>query len=315
MGHGLPANEEVGPVMRDARLVGLNDDGTRLVIELADGQRVHLRIDDRLSAAVRGGRSRPGQLQIETESRLRPAEIQARIRSGRTPEQVADEAGISVERVERYAVPVLHEREHMAQAGQAAGVRRDGAVELLGQLVVARLEEHGVSGDAVAWDSWRRDDGTWELTISYPLEGELRTAQWVFDPARTLVTADDDEARWLTGESPAPSPEPEASVHPIRQGRKKKVAEPDPDEVFDQQAEAARRAAVENDRDDARGSEAGLFDEMSINEVEIDDGEELVEVGNDVDDEVESATEPAGRKQRASVPSWDEILFGSRKPD
>jgi hypothetical protein len=297
--------------MRDARLVGLNDDGTRLVIELADGQRVHLRIDDQLTAAVRGDRSRLGQLQIETESRLRPAEIQARIRSGRTPEEVADEAGISVERVERFAVPVLHEREHMAQAGQAAGVRRDGAVELLGQLVVARLEEHGVSRDALDWDSWRRDDGTWELTVSYPLDGSLRTAQWVFDPARTLVAADDDEARWLTGEAPEPTAAPDASVHPIRQARKKKAHEPDPDEVFDQAAIDAARAGVADDTFD----EAGLFDEMSINEVDIadDSAESFDEADLSIDTDVlddepaadadEPANEPAGRKPRASVPS------------
>jgi hypothetical protein len=307
--------------MRDARLVGLNGDGTRLVIELADGQRVHLRIDDQLTAAVRGDRSRLGQLQIETESRLRPAEIQARIRSGRTPEEVADEAGISVERVERFAVPVLHEREHMAQAGQAAGVRRDGAVELLGQLVVARLEEHGVSRDALAWDSWRRDDGTWELTVSYPLEGTRRTAQWVFDPARTLVTADDDEARWVTGESPAPAATPDASVHPIRQGRKKKLREPDPDEVFDQHILDAT-PTVDDDlaADGSPSDEVGLFDEMSMNEVELDDTDEPAEAARDVDDDgspndPEPVVETAGRKQRASVPSWDEILFGSRKPD
>jgi len=304
--------------MRDARLVGLNDDATRLVLELPDGQRVNVRIDDQLVAAVRGDRSRMGQLQIETESRLRPAEIQARIRSGRTPEEVAEEAGISVERVERYAVPVLHEREHMAQAGQAAGVRRDGAVELLGQLVGARLETHGVSRDSLEWDSWRRDDGSWELTVSYSLDGAGRTAQWVFDAARTLVTADDDEARWLTDD--APEPTPEASVHTLRAVRRTKKAreQPDPDQVFDLEAvgddDGAPSAVVDVD----------LFDDVDDALAEADgSGRTEPDPGSAPADlpEPEPAGEPAAepepgaRKPRASVPSWDEILFGSRKPE
>jgi hypothetical protein len=301
--------------MRDARLVGLNDDATGVVLELPDGQRVQLRIDDRLTAAVRGDRSRLGQLQIETESRLRPAEIQARIRSGRTAEEVATEAGISVERVERYAVPVLYEREHMAQAGQAAGVRRDGAVELLGQLVVARLEEHGVSRSTLDWDSWRRDDGSWELTVSYPLEGTMRTAQWVFDPARTLVTADDDEARWLTDDAPEPASTPAASVHPIGSGRKKKATVPDPDEVFDLEAPHDVAPAP---------VDIGLFDEVehaldaADDDIDVEaDADPGAGLDADTDTDTEAGTEPesSGRKPRASVPSWDEILFGSRKPE
>jgi hypothetical protein len=289
--------------MRDARLVGLTDDGSRLVVELPDGQRAHVRIDDQLVAAVRGDRSRMGQLQIETESRLRPAEIQARIRSGRSPEEVASEAGISVERVERYAVPVLHEREHMAQAGQAAGVRREGAVELLGQLVAGRLEEHGVSRDSLEWDSWRRDDGSWELTVSYALEGKQRTAKWVFDAARTLVTTDDDEARWLTDDAPAPAPE--ASVHPLRAVGKKKKAhpQPDPDEVFDLEAVPDEAGSLPTP------SDVDLFEE-SDGEPTTDDTAAAV-APEATDDE----PEPGARKGRASVPSWDEILFGSRKPE
>jgi len=292
--------------MRDARLVGLNDDGTRLVLELPGGERVTVRVDAQLRAAVRQDRSRLGQLQIETESRLRPAEIQARIRSGRTPEEVAAEAGISVERVERYAVPVLHEREHMAQAGQAAGVRREGAVELLGQLVGARLEEHGVSLEGLAWDSWRRDDGSWELTLTYAMEGKERTAQWVFDAARTVVTADDDEARWLTDD--APEPAPEASVHRLRPVRKKKAPKaPDPDEVFDREALAEAAAEVDEPAEDD-AVEVDLFHvDEPVDEPVTDPEPDVVEP--------EAETEPAARKGRASVPSWDEILFGSRKPE
>ena len=58
------------------------------------------------------------------ESTLRPKDIQARIRSGETPEAVAQVAGTSVDKVMPYATPVLAERAHVAQRAQRASIRR-----------------------------------------------------------------------------------------------------------------------------------------------------------------------------------------------
>ncbi len=51
------------------------------------------------------------------------------------------------------------------------------------------------------WDSWRRDDGTWEVMLVYRVAGEPHSASWTYDPPRRLVQAVDDEARSLIGES------------------------------------------------------------------------------------------------------------------
>ena len=58
------------------------------------------------------------------DSTLRPRDIQARIRSGETPESVAQVAGTSVDKVMPYAAPVLAERAHVAQRAQRASIRR-----------------------------------------------------------------------------------------------------------------------------------------------------------------------------------------------
>ena len=144
------------------------------------------------------------QISPDLETKLSPREIQARIRSGQTPEEVAEQAGISVERVERFARPILHEREYIAQEAAKVSVGRDdhGAVMLLGELVGQRLEQRGVPRDGMQWDAWRRDDGGWEVTLDYQAGGRERSANWVYDPARRTVTADDDEARWLLTEEP-----------------------------------------------------------------------------------------------------------------
>src|SRR6476469_8612360 len=67
-----------------------------------------------------------GQLEIEMESALSPREIQTRIRSGESLEDVAKVAGIPLDRVERFAAPVIAEREYVAAQAMSSSVRRRG---------------------------------------------------------------------------------------------------------------------------------------------------------------------------------------------
>ncbi len=140
---------------------------------------------------------------IHMESHLRPRDIQARIRAGATAEEVAQLAGIPVDRVRRFEGPVLAERAFMAERARKTPVRRPGenSGPLLGEAVQERLLLRGAEKDSVQWDSWRRDDGTWEVLLVYRVAGEPHSASWTYDPPRRLVQAVDDEARSLIGES------------------------------------------------------------------------------------------------------------------
>ncbi|MET7603821.1 septation protein SepH [Streptomyces avermitilis] len=189
--------------MPELRVVAVSNDGTRLVLKAADSTEYTLPIDERLRAAVRGDRPRLGQIEIEVESHLRPRDIQARIRAGASAEEVAQLAGIPVDRVRRFEGPVLAERAFMAERARKTPVRRPGenAGPQLGEAVQERLLLRGADKDTVQWDSWRRDDGTWEVLLVYLVAGEPHSASWTYDPPRRLVQAVDDEARSLIGES------------------------------------------------------------------------------------------------------------------
>ncbi|MEV8596991.1 septation protein SepH [Streptomyces sp. NPDC052012] len=189
--------------MPELRVVAVSNDGTRLVLKAADSTEYTLPIDERLRAAVRGDRPRLGQIEIEVESHLRPRDIQARIRAGATAEEVAQMAGIPVDRVRRFEGPVLAERAFMAERARKTPVRRPGenSGPPLGEAVQERLLLRGAEKDTVQWDSWRRDDGTWEVLLVYRVAGEPHSASWTYDPPRRLVQAVDDEARSLIGES------------------------------------------------------------------------------------------------------------------
>jgi hypothetical protein len=198
--------------MQDLRLVAANERGSHLVLRSADGEKYVLSIDDRLRAAVRGDRSRVAQLDAEAEAHLPPRDIQARIRAGASAEQVARAAGVSVDRVRRFEGPVLAEREHIATLAQKSTVRRPGLDTrpmTLGETLEERLGPLGVKPEGLGWDSWRRDDGRWVVQVAYTESERSHVARYLYDPRARSVVADNDEGRWLTGESekpPAPAP-------------------------------------------------------------------------------------------------------------
>jgi hypothetical protein len=192
--------------MREARLVGLSQDGKQIILATAEtGEEFAIPVDDRLRAALRGDRARLGQLEIQMESALRPRDIQARIRAGESPEAVAAVAQMPMERVMAFAGPVLAERDHVASLAQRASVRRRGGGDAptrnLGAWVTERLRIRHVDPASAEWDAWRRDDGRWAVRVSYfAEENDEKVAMFAYDAPGRYAVPDDDEARWLVGE-------------------------------------------------------------------------------------------------------------------
>jgi hypothetical protein len=333
--------------MPELRVVAVSNDGTRLVLKAADNTEYTLPIDERLRAAVRNDRARLGQIEIEVENHLRPRDIQARIRAGATAEEVAQFAGIPVERVRRFEGPVLAERAFMAERARKTPVRRPGETTgpQLGEAVTERLLLRGADKDAVRWDSWRRDDGTWEVLLVYRVAGETHSASWAYDPPRRLVQAVDDEARSLLGETDD-MPEPSTPFVPRiarlpRDGERPERA-PVPrtmdveadsltslleavpsfrgDLVVPEQAPAPAAAAPVEEPENpgteeapaARGgAAAGAGSTYADVLMPRSVGGHRDRLTGTTDRQAEADGVRPGR--RAAVPSWDEIVFGTRR--
>lgn len=278
----------------DLRLVALTPDRSHLVLEDADSRQFRVAVDARLAAALRsdptrGARSRPGQLEIALESQLTPREIQARVRAGHSVDEVTHAAGISIDRVERYAGPVIAERQNVVEQAQRAPARRasNGKAPALVELVEARMAEQQAARDTAEWDAWRGEDDRWTVRLSYLAGGRSRVATWAFDPRGRVLAPADDEARWLVDGSGTDrvSDEPPAAVRrltsvPVVVGDQGKEDGTAPaDEVYDREADVAAS------HDEQRAPEP-------VRQV---------------------ASARAGR--RPAIPSWDDIMFGTRKRD
>jgi hypothetical protein len=179
--------------MQELRFVAVSEDGSYAVLAVPGrSARFTLPIDERLRAVALGQTSRLAQYEIEVESPLRPKEIQARIRAGETAEEIADAAGIPVERVRWFEGPVLAERAHIANQAQAATVRRQGDSSgpgpRLDGIVPERLSAAGADPDDGQWDSRKRGDGNWQVQLTFSSGGRLHIAEWIFDPRRRRKT-------------------------------------------------------------------------------------------------------------------------------
>jgi hypothetical protein len=218
--------------MRQVRFVALSEDGHAMVLADEIGHLLALPIDERINAAL--GPDRGTQLAlapVDSPPLLAPRDIQARIRAGETADEVARVAGVPVDRVLRYAGPVLQERAMLAQQARRTRMKVGDAVSktTLADVVDARLGQHGVDLEKISWDAYRRDDGTWRVVATWPSGKATATAVWQLDKARQVVTPHDEMAQYLCtdrsapphdvvrGREPAARPEPSRGGHePMR---------------------------------------------------------------------------------------------------
>jgi hypothetical protein len=187
--------------MRSLRVVGITEDGSVVLEDSGRRERFTVPADEQLRAAARGDLTRLGQIAIELESQLRPREIQARIRAGASVDQVASAAGVPVEKIERFAYPVLLERTRTAELAQAAHpVREDGPdVRTLAETVAHTFGLRGQDHSEGDWDSWKGEDGKWVVALNWRSGRSVIRAHWAFQPGAHggTVTALDDHARDL----------------------------------------------------------------------------------------------------------------------
>ncbi|WP_436524496.1 septation protein SepH [Actinoplanes sp. HUAS TT8] len=222
--------------MRPVRFVALSEDGQALVLADEVGRLLALPLDDRVAGVFSESPAAPGTavavIAPDAVPSLSPRDIQARIRSGESAEDVARIAGVPVDRVLRYAGPVLQERAMLAQHARRTRLKTSDSGQPLAEVVDSRLAQHGIDTEKISWDAFRKDDGTWRIVATWPSGKATAQAIWDLDKGRQVVAPHDDMAQYLCAERPTqilgqdPVPErgghglpgPVRSPEPIRGG-------------------------------------------------------------------------------------------------
>ena len=256
--------------MSELRLTGKNPEGTHLTLTNPSGEEFTVRISDTLRATVNQPRLTAVVASDDVET-MSVKEIQRRLRAGETMDAIARDGHINVEKVERFAGPILQERVYILDQAFSIVLRKESArdQETFQDVVISRLAPMGVDSDSLSWNTWRIDDGTWTIDLAYPNRDGHGSATWNFDLNRRAITATNENARWMLGQEPAARTQTPGLVHSEPTHPSRIIDSiPDPEPV----RETPRLVAIrETPREEDRAE---------------------------------------GITSRAKVPSWDEIMFG-----
>ncbi len=271
--------------MTDLRFTGKTPDGVHLTLADNDGNEFTLRVSDSLRASV--NQQRLSSVPDDSENIISVKDIQRRLRLGESAQDIARDSGTSIEKIERFAGPILQERSFIIDQAHGVILRREPGEEpeTLFEVVTSRLAPRDISEEDLAWNAWRHHDGTWSLSLSYPNSDGHGDAIWEYDPTRRSVTSQDENARWMMGDAPGVT---KIAERPRTESGLIYTDEPAPAPI---RITSAPEPIADPNRAEPTRTEPPR----------------LVALREEPD---ESATRD-GVVGRAKVPSWDEIMFGA----
>ena len=242
--------------MIELELLGTSADGESLVLTDAQGERYSVLISDELRGATR--RDRPRVELAPARPTLAPRDIQALLRAGATPAEIAEQHGMEVSAVERFEAPVQAEKDYALTRARAVRIGDGGPT--MGDLVLDRLAARGVDPSSLEWTATREAGEPWQIIVNFVQGAAEHAAHWHLSNSGSLE-AIDQEAQWLTEQV---STSPTASIFtPLPRNAPAPVVDPGAEDlrnreaIIDQlNAVRGKRQQVDLDLDDEVDEEA-----------------------------------------------------------
>lgn len=312
--------------MEDIRFTEV--DGEYLFLETSAGEKYRLLVDDHVRNALkRENRSKLDQVSLS------PRDIQDAVRDGESLSSIAERSGASFDFVEKIAAPVLAELAHIVDTALSVRLglsadRESGSLEF-GELMTARLHEAGAT--AIGWSAKRSDLGIWHIHANFAIGEASEQAHWSFDPRKLTLSPENGRAIALANNA-APRAFTATSNGQVAASTPAAFAAPALKSVPDKQmpptppAEAAREVvavvtppAVPDPA--PLSATADLLQALKRKRVDLEvdadlDTTAVLPVVSPIEDsETAPAAPSVAKKGRASMPSWDEIVFGTKTED
>ncbi len=293
---------------KDLRLVGRSEDGIELDLVDQDGNSYSLRISDALRATI----NQPRLVAVPAPETAATSvkEIQARLRAGQTPDEIARTTEWELEKIEKFAGPIMQERAYIIGLAIQTPLRRESHALTLAAATIAQLAPRGVDMTLVEWNTWRRDDGLWNIILYYPTSSSgmqssdavLGEANWAFDATNRTLVSEDENARWISGEE-----KPSRPAHPSHG----MVFGADAPRLTSVRPEAAAPSPAAPPTLVSVPSESPApVENENQNQLHGKEEESAPAVTSEDDD---SEAKRDGVTRRIRIPSWDDIMFGGKK--
>jgi len=304
-------------------------DGEHLVLESQDGTKHRLLIDDSLRSAIRGSLNTPNR-----QITMSPKEIQTALRSGASVEDLIAKSGDPRDYIEKFSQPVLDELTHVLAT--ALGVRISVAGDRynevsqteFGEIIASRLQASGVEDHA--WSTHKDENQSWRIVVKYTIQGSKQSGVWSFDIRKLLLSPENENAIALSTQNQLTPP---PKLKPVENATEEPVPPlTDTTSLPDTQrldtvipiGRAIERDIIEksaNERPIADSND--LLDALKKKREERASETTTIQIAEipEVDSALESASlpeptpAPVRRNGRPSIPSFDEIVQGTKGED
>jgi hypothetical protein len=335
--------------MRELRVIDV--EGSVLIVASPEGEEFRVPLDD--AALLRLKQHRPQEAgtrvspkEIQAQLRAGRSEADVAEMTGASLELISRFAGPVLAEREHIVTSALA----VSVGSTADGTSTGGPT--FGDVMAERLDERDARN--VRWTSWKADDGTWVIKLEFSLSGVDKDARWSFEPRKHAVHPLNDDATDLSRrhsntssliprlravesvtESVLPETDaPRTALRVVEQDER--FAAPDASADADLDAEHSPTAdlleALRRRRSERESSPAWLRESTAEREAEEPSGA-TVSIDEPITftepferDLVEEAEElptappvpsprSSSRPGRPAMPSWDEIVFGTRSDD
>ncbi len=281
---------------------------------------------------------------VHQQSTLPISQIQALIRAGADPDQVARKYALNGALVRRFAAPVESEKNYAIEQFLRVRAPKESRVRTLAELIERTLVAARIPRESVQWKATRRGLEPWRIIASFQSAGHPIHAEWSWNMHDNTVVCINNAARKLIGEADTTPAVgigdqdaalnealPNAANLPGDSARSARIemtvsawneqSQPTQGEQRSASTEAAQQASDikesapaapqepvrQPDAEEATSTDdhAPSFDTPDVIDVHVEA----------VQTEQAQPVKPAHRGRRSPIPSWDEIMFGKAPKD
>ena len=331
--------------MKDIKFLGA--DGDFLLLETAEGVRYRLLIDETVRRASRGD----AQSQLDAPT-LSPREIQEEIRVGRSIADIIAASGAPEEYIRKFAQPVLDELNHAVLNAltvrlEIAGDRfNEPTTREFGDIIKSRLAASGAGIER--WSALKAPDQGFFIYCEFELNGETKKATWSYNPKRLALSPENDVAISLSSQdrlaTQAPrlrpvATEPTSITESLGETVDLVRSIPTSAAPLNTSASQPEESAISETADLLDALRKKRNERESVEQLDPHPSTEGLRIVEYVPEPIAEEEEPdstffeaeiepeptpapvnsdstnSPKRGRASIPSWDQIVFGTKTED
>lgn len=281
---------------------------------------------------------------MHQQSTLPISQIQALIRAGAEPDQVARKYALNGALVRRFAAPVESEKNYAIEQFLRVRAPKESRVRTLAELIERTLVAARIPRESVQWKATRRGLEPWRIIASFQSAGHPIHAEWSWNMHDNTVVCINNAARKLIGEADTTPAVgigdqdaalnealPNAANLPGDSARSARIemtvsawneqSQPTQSEQRSASTEAAQQASDIKESAPAAPQEP-VRQPDAEEATSTDDHAPSFDTPDVIDVHVEAVqtkqaqpVKPAHRGRRSPIPSWDEIMFGKAPKD